>query len=119
MWSDPSWQGDTSRYVPGGVPLPLWERLQPHERRVVYLSPDRLETHYAVAAETSHHYHTGRRDFVMVGFRAARCSDGNILLGWCGSERGCSEAPHRRILYPEHDYAGRTVAQVPGRGGHA
>lgn len=102
-------------YVPGAAPLPMWDRLQPQERRRLYVSPDRREIHFAVAARKTHAYHHSKRDFVVVGFRFAECSDGDILLGWCNSERGCKgEEPHRRDCYgyPGTHFRERTVSQV-------
>eukprot|EP00873_Tetraselmis_striata_P023542 jgi/Tetstr1/443806/TSEL_003262.t2 len=101
-------------------PSPLWELLQPAERKLLYLSPDGREVHYAVAAKRRRDpYHHSFRDFVVVGFRSVKCSDGNVLVGWCSSARGCDEDPGRRDCYPEADMSLVTKAEVlpPGFAG--
>eukprot|EP00873_Tetraselmis_striata_P019532 jgi/Tetstr1/439796/TSEL_028208.t1 len=102
-------------------PSSLWELLQPAERKLLYLSPDGREVHYAVAAERRRDpYHHSFRDFVVVGFRSVKCSDGDVLVGWCSSARGCDEDPGRRDCYPEADMSLVTKAEVlpPGFAGH-
>lgn len=94
-------------------PSPLWELLQPAERKLLYLSPDGREVHYAVAAKRRRDpYHHSFRDFVVVGFRSVKCSDGDVLVGWCSSARGCDEDPGRRDCYPEADMSLVTKAEV-------
>eukprot|EP00873_Tetraselmis_striata_P029145 jgi/Tetstr1/449409/TSEL_036504.t1 len=111
--------GEAAGSAPG--PSPLWELLQPAERKLLYLSPDGREVHYAVAAKRSRDpYHHSFRDFVVVGFRSMKCSDGDVLVGWCSSARGCDEDPGRRDCYPEADMSLVTKAEVlpPGCAAH-
>lgn len=94
--------------------LTLCERLSPHERRLVYLSPDSKEAHYIVAARRQSTYHTSYRDMVFVGFRRVPCSDGSVLMGWCNSDE-CEEAPHRRAFLPEADCSHCDVAKLTSK----
>ena len=87
-----------------GLRLSLCERLNAGEHRLVYVSSDRREGHYIVAARTHQTYHSSPRDFVFVGFRYLLCqAGGKVLVGWCGAERDCPEPPSRRSLFPGHD----------------
>eukprot|EP00873_Tetraselmis_striata_P016344 jgi/Tetstr1/436608/TSEL_025404.t1 len=102
-------------------PSPLWELLQPAERKLLYLSPDGREVHYAAAAKRRRDpYHHNFRDFVVVGFRSVKCSDGDVPVGWCSSARGCDEDPGRRDCYSEADMSLVTKAEVlpPGCAAH-
>ena len=85
----------------------VWERLQPHEHQLAYISDDRREGHFMVAAHKIERYHKSFRQFVTVGFRFIRCAQGaKVLVGWCSEERECSEPPGPRELFPEMDFPG-------------
>ena len=82
----------------------LCERLNPREHKLVYVSPDRREGHFLVAARTGQTYHSSPRDFVFIGFRFLLCRGGSkVLVAWCGAERDCPEPPSRRDLFPGRD----------------
>ena len=92
---------------------PLWERMQPHERRLVYVSADRREGHFAVAAHRTIRYHLNPREFVFVGFRFVKCSNGTeVLTGWCDAERDCTEPSYRREIFPGGDFENQSVEAV-------
>ena len=94
------------------VALPIWERLQPAERKLVYVSPDKHEGHFLVAAHKTTRYHTSPRDFVFVGFRFVQCRGETVLVGWCSADRDCSERSYRREMFPEMDFPHMDPAEI-------
>ena len=94
------------------VALPIWERLQPRERKLVYVSPDKREGHFLVAAHKTTRYHTSPRDFAFVGFRFVQCRGGTVLVGWCSADRDCSERSYRREMFPDMDFPHMDPAEM-------
>ena len=94
------------------VALPISERLQPAERKLVYVSPDKHEGHFLVAAHKTTRYHTSPREFVFVGFRFVQCRGETVLVGWCSADRDCSERSYRREMFPEMDFPHMDPAEI-------